>query len=162
MAEVWVPNSSPVIVLARVGRLDLMARLAEQVVLPEAVAAEVLAGPTGDPARLAVEAGEWVRRSPQECPPSLLEWGLGAGETSVIALALENHCTAILDDAAARAAARTFGVATVGTIGLLVRAKVRGLITSASQAISEVREAGLYVDDTVVAAALREIGESWP
>jgi predicted nucleic acid-binding protein len=42
----------------------------------------------------------------------------------VIASALEHQpCTAILDDAAARAAARIFGVRTLGTIGILVRAR---------------------------------------
>lgn len=137
-----------------------MTDLADEVFVPDPVAKELLAGPSDDPARLAI-AGGWGRRlSPGAYPAALLEWGLGVGETSVLALALEHQpCTVILDDAAARAAARTFGVRTLGTIGLLVRAKLRNLIPSAAQAISEVRGAGLYVDDAIVAAALHETGE---
>ncbi|HOA73022.1 MAG TPA: DUF3368 domain-containing protein [Phycisphaerae bacterium] len=76
------------------------------------------------------------------------------------ASALEHQpCTAILDDAAARAAARTLGVRPLGTIGILVRAKLQNLTTSAEQTILEVRRAGLSVDDKLVTEVLREIGE---
>jgi len=78
----------------------------------------------------------------------------------VTASALEHQpCTAILDDAAARAAARTLGVRSLGTIGILVRAKLQNLTTSAEQTILEVRRAGLSVDDKLVTEVLREIGE---
>jgi len=162
VAEVWVSNASPIIVLAKAGRLSLVRALCDDVVLPEPVAKEILAGPEGDPARVAVAAG-WGRRvSAGQCPSSLAEWGLGAGETSVLAVALEHApCTALLDDAGARAAARTFGITVLGTLGLLVRAKVRGVIASANEAIRDVRACGLYLDDATIAAALRRIAEEW-
>ena len=47
MSEIWVANSSPVIVLAKVGHLTLLQQLADEVVLPDAVVAEILAGPRG-------------------------------------------------------------------------------------------------------------------
>ncbi len=56
MAEIWVSNASPIITLAKVGRLDLF-DLAEQLLIPDAVAQEILAGPADDPARLALERG---------------------------------------------------------------------------------------------------------
>jgi predicted nucleic acid-binding protein len=157
-----VPNASPLIVLAKIGRLDLIANLCDEILLPEPVLEEILAGPKDDPARHALAAG-WGRRiALGPIPSGLIEWGLGAGETSVLAVALEHRsCTAILDDAAARAAARTFDIPTLGTLGLLVRAKALGLIASAGRAIQDVREAGLHLDDATVAAALRQIGEEW-
>jgi predicted nucleic acid-binding protein len=159
---VWVPNASPVIVLAKAGRLGLIAELCDRVLLPEAVALELLAGPADDPARLAVATGWGQRVAPDSCPSGLIEWGLGAGETSVLAVALQHPpCTVLLDDASARAAARTFGVSTLGTLGILVRARLRGLIASAAQALQDVRDAGLYLDDATIAAALRQIGEDW-
>lgn len=163
MAEVWVPNASPIIVLAKTGRLGLVKDLCDEVLLPEPVAAEILAGPPNNPARLAVAAG-WARRiSPGRWPSGLVEWGLGAGETSVLAVAIEHGpSTALLDDAAARAAARTFRIPTIGTLGLLVRARLRGMIASAGQAIQDVRDAGLHLDDVTIAVALRRVGEEWP
>jgi predicted nucleic acid-binding protein len=162
VAEIWVPNASPMIVLAKVGRLQLVKDLCDEVLLPQPVASEILAGPTDDPARLAVAAGWGTRVFPGQCPLSLVEWGLGVGETAVLAVALERRpCTALLDDAAARAAARTFGIPTLGTLGILVRAKMRGMIASTRPAVQDVREAGLYLDDSSIAAALRRIGEEW-
>ena len=50
MARVRFVNASPLITLAKVGRLDLLSGPGVQLVIPEAVAEEVLAGPEGDPA----------------------------------------------------------------------------------------------------------------
>ena len=49
MIERWVLNASPLILLARIGREDLLLTLADDVVVPQAVAAEVQAGPATDP-----------------------------------------------------------------------------------------------------------------
>ena len=43
-----VSNTSPLIVLARAGLLDLLPRLFSEVLIPAAVRAEILAGPDGD------------------------------------------------------------------------------------------------------------------
>jgi predicted nucleic acid-binding protein len=137
-----------------------MADLAEEILLPDAVADELLAGPVNDSARLAVAGGWGQRSSARQCPSTLLEWGLGAGETSVLAVALEHQpCTAVLDDAAARAAARTLGIPVLGTIGVVLRARQGGLIASVGEVILELRQAGLYIDDVVVSAALHQVGE---
>jgi hypothetical protein len=108
-----------VIVLAKANHLHLLKmlkNLADELILPDAVVAEVLAGPESDPARQALESG-WARvHSPAAIPSELIEWGLGPGETAVLALALERTpSTAILDDAAARACAKAFGVSVLGT-----------------------------------------------
>jgi predicted nucleic acid-binding protein len=153
-------NASPIITLAKVGQLGLIEKLASPAIVPEAVAAELLAGPQGDPARVALE-GNWGRRlSPQQIPPRVLEWGLGAGESSVLALCLElGSAVAVLDDAAARAAARALNIPVLGTLGVVVRAKQAGLLASAAAVIADLRKAGLYVDDGVVAGILARIGE---
>ncbi|HYW83217.1 MAG TPA: DUF3368 domain-containing protein, partial [Spirochaetia bacterium] len=61
-----------------------------------------------------------------------MEWGLGPGETAVLGVALERaHCTAVLDDASARACARAFDIPLIGTLGVVLRARQRGVIPSA-------------------------------
>ena len=47
MSDVWVANASPLIVLAKVGHLHRLEQLASQLLLPEPVVVEVLAGPPG-------------------------------------------------------------------------------------------------------------------
>ena len=50
MSKRWVLNASPLIILTRAGYEDLLLRLPEQVVVPQAVETEIQAGPAGDPA----------------------------------------------------------------------------------------------------------------
>ena len=159
MSETWVVNASPVITLARIGQLRLLEELSELLLVPEAVATEILAGPDDDSARIAVSSGWASRRSPAQVPDAVTEWGLGAGESAVLALALELRATAVLDDATARAAARALGVQFIGTLGIVIRAKRRGLVLSASSVIADLRSAGLYLDDRVVRVTLERIGE---
>ena len=53
MSERWILNASPLIVLARIDHTDLLLALADELVVPRAVAAEIEAGPAGDRARQA-------------------------------------------------------------------------------------------------------------
>jgi predicted nucleic acid-binding protein len=57
VSDVWIVNASSVIALAKVGRLHLLDDLCKELLVPEAVVAEILAGPPSDPARRAVENG---------------------------------------------------------------------------------------------------------
>lgn len=162
MSDVWIANASPVIVLAKAGYLHLLKQLPSELLLPEAVVKEVLAGPESDPARSAL-AGAWaVPVTPAVIPTELLEWGLGPGETAVLALARERApCLAVLDDAAARACGKAFGIPLIGTLGVVLRAKKRGLIPEAAEVLRALRAAGLHLDDRTIRPALGRIGETW-
>ncbi len=146
--------------LAKVGQLSLLELLATEVVVPVAVADEILAGDAADPARRALEAGFGSRAAIAELPDQIVEWSLGAGEASVVAIALGRPgATAVLDDAEARACATTLGVPLIGTLGIVARARVRGLIPSAAAIFAQLRSVGLFVDDELVRAILRGLGE---
>ncbi|MBI2477637.1 MAG: DUF3368 domain-containing protein [Planctomycetia bacterium] len=162
MSEVWIANASPVIVLAKAGCVDLLEQLSAELVIPQAVVEEILRGPISDPARQLVESGWGVVVSPTTVPVELLEWGLGLGETAVLALAQERTlATAILDDAAARTCAKAIGIPVIGTLGVILRAKRRGHVESAAEVIRAVRDAGLHLDDEVIRSALGRVGETW-
>lgn len=164
MPDRWVVDASPLITLAKAGHLALLTRLAPEVVIPEAVVTEVLAGSGTDPARQALEGGWGTRVAPARVPDRVLEWGLGAGETAGLAVALvPGGGTAILDDAASRTCARTLGIPVLGTLGVVLRAKHQGRIASAAAVVQALRSAGLYVDEALIATVLREsVGEAWP
>jgi predicted nucleic acid-binding protein len=163
VGEVFVVNASPVITLAKAGHLTLLTDLADAVLLPDAVVAEVFAGPEFDPARLALEGGWGTRVPVGSMPAAVLEWGLGAGEAAVIAVALEGGGrTAVLDDAQGRKCARALGLPLIGTLGVILRAKRLGRITSAAEVLRDLQQAGLHLDPHTIAVALRQVvGEEW-
>lgn len=162
MSEVWIANASPVIVLAKSGYLDLLIALSTELLLPKMVVEEVAAGPPTDPARQRLEGGWGIIATPKAMSNELLEWGLGPGETAVLALAQERApATAVLDDAAARTCAKVIGVPVIGTLGIILRARKYGLLPSAAEALKTVRNAGLHLDDETIRAALERIGENW-
>ena len=44
MGRVWVVNASPLILLGKLGRADLLERLAQRILVPDAVLRELAAG----------------------------------------------------------------------------------------------------------------------
>jgi len=161
--ERWVLNASPLIVLARIGHEGLLSALADEVIVPQAVALEIQAGPRGDRARQTLTAGRFVIVSTPPPPPEILAWDLGAGETAVLSFAMaEGGWTAILDDAAARRCARSFSLPVKGTLAVVLLAKKRGLIPSAAEVLRSLRAIGFRLDDgTIRKALMRVVGEEW-
>lgn len=159
MAEAWVVNASPLICLAKAGHLALLEEKTVELLVPEAVAAEVLAGPESDPARAALHGGFGRRVQVEQVPDEVLEWSLGPGESAVIAIArAAPGRTAILDDAEARACARALRVPVMGTLGLAVRAHRLGQLESLEQLFRDLRAAGLYLDPRLVEKLLHSRG----
>lgn len=155
MTDAWVVDASPIIVLAKVGLLALLEESGARILVPDAVAREVLAGPESDPGRQAIERGWGERLAPGEVPEPILGWSLGAGESEVLAAAAASPGrVALLDDAQARACAHTLGIPVTGMIGVIVKALRAGGIESAARAIKDLRGAGLFIDDCLVRMVL--------
>ena len=164
MAEWWTLNASPVIVLARVGYEHLLLELPDRVVIPQAVAFEIEAGPEGDAARRVLASGRFTVSDTPSPPLEVVAWDLGRGETSVLAHAIANPgWTVILDDAAARRCARSYALPLKGTLAVILLARKRGLIPSAAELLRMLRNVGFRLDDTIIRQALAQTtGEKWP
>lgn len=153
-----VLDASPVIVLARAGFVHVLPRLLSPILLPRAAAEEILAGPADDPAsNLLVSAPGWLSLVEMaSSSPSLVRWRLGPGESGVLEYARRHPGTvAVLDDKAARRAARELELPVTGTLGLLVAATEAGYLPSLQEAVEAVRSCGLYVDPATVAGLTR-------
>ncbi len=160
MPEVWVVNASPLIILSRINRLDFLESLASTLLIPEAVIAEVSAGLSHDPTAAATVQWAKARIVPnQPLPSTVAAWGLGAGESQVIAHCLVNAHKAVLDDQAGRACARAHGVSLVGTLGVILRAQQQGRIVQARPWVMQAQAAGLFLDPALITKALISIGE---
>ena len=104
----------------------------------------------------------WVAILPTTRPASLPSPpGLGAGETEVLALALEcNDAIVILDDLLARRVAHSLGVRLTGTLGLLLDAKRAGLIARIEPALGTLQTLRFRLSPQIRAIVLGFAGEA--
>ena len=65
----------------------------------------------------------------------------------------------IMDERLARRHARRLGLALTGTLGILVRAKKEGFVSSVSSVIDQLRQNGIRLSDALVAETLTLAGE---
>lgn len=140
-----VINASPLIVLFNSHQDDLLPQLFSDIIVPDAVMAEVTQSKT-DRAAEKVPQTAWLKPQPVEINPTIAAWDLGPGETSVISYVIANPgYVAMIDDRAARRCAKSVGIPTLGTGRALVLAKQRDLIPSVSDRLDRIQEAGLYL-----------------
>ncbi|HKZ70543.1 MAG TPA: DUF3368 domain-containing protein [Anaerolineales bacterium] len=160
-----VSNTSPILNLAIVRRLDLLRLQFETVLIPPAVREELRLDselPGVSEAQAALQSG-WLRESAPSNTTLVqtLSLELDGGEAAAIALALEIKPEFILmDETEGRAKAVALGLRPVGILGVLLRAKRDGQIDSVKEIMTGLRqEAGFFIADDLFDAVLREAGE---
>jgi len=160
-----VSNTGPLIALAKADHLGLLKALFGVVLIPQAVQRELLSKSGGEAQRLDEAMSTFVQVAPVgEMAGQLLEMleNLGAGEQQAIALAAGSGALLIIDERLGRNAARRAGVQVSGTVGVLIEAKLRGLITEVLPVLQGIRQSGYWLSDELVRAALELAGESFP
>lgn len=159
-----VSNTGPIIGLAKIGRLDLLKALAEEVRIPPFVHRELF-GKTGTESRDIEKALKdfisVVTFNISEPPTVAILNDLDEGERQAIALAsaIGKDVLLLMDDHAGRQAARKLGVSVTGLLGLVLLAKEKGLVNRVGPLIEELREAGCWLSDEVVEVARKLAGE---
>lgn len=159
MPDRIVVNSSPLIVLARAGRIDLLTLIGTPIHVPKTVSSEVRAH--SDEAARALDTIAWLQTVPDaETLPLVRGWDLGAGESAVLEWAQAHRpARAIIDDYAARKLASVLAVQVTGTLGLALLARQKGLVPLARPLVEELLQAGLYLSKPVIERALQIVGE---
>jgi uncharacterized protein len=159
---ILVLDASPLITLARIGSLEILCRLADQIVIPEAVYAECVTRASDRFGSANIARADWIVRKQVEHPDHVmrLRSRLGLGEAEAIVLAQEIRADAVvLDDATARQVADQEGCRVVGLLGLLVDGKRRGLPPAVKPLVDAMRTAGFFIGDQLYAAVLGQAGE---
>jgi predicted nucleic acid-binding protein len=159
-----ISNSSPLILYARIGRLELLRRVFGELMVPASVYDEVVVRGAGMSGATAVASDAWIRRQ-AVANRDLIELFLGevdVGEAEAIALATEigGEVVVILDDRKGRRLARARQVEIVGSAGVLLLAKNHGVIPLVRPVLDELRAAGLRLGDLAYHRALTDAGES--
>ena len=128
-----VADTGPLIGLVRIGQLSLLRDLYETVLGPPSVYEEIQAsgGRPGSEALLSAIHSKWLLRVEPEPTTDLQDLLLliDAGEAEAIVLATQKGSRfLIIDDKRGRAVAKSRGLRIVGTGGLLLAAKQRGIL----------------------------------
>jgi predicted nucleic acid-binding protein len=150
-AAIAVTDSSSLIILYQIGRLELLRSLFRAVIAPPAVTREIAPSLGALPA--------WIRE--RRCPaiPNVV-MSLHAGEREAIALAL--HVSAdviILDDLDGRRRAAQLGLTVIGSAGILLQARRRGLIDVVRPELDAMIANGFYVSRQLYREVLAAAGE---
>jgi len=157
MIRRWVVDSSPLILLSKIGQVALLHELPDEMVIPAGVAQEIQRGAKNDVARrwLENEGNTWVQET-SVVIPLISTWLLGLGESQVLSY-VQTHpdSVAIVDDRAARNCATTLKIPIRGTLGVLLLAKKNGKIAQIKPLLTQLQNVGLRINTKLIDEALR-------
>ena len=158
-----VSNASPLINLARIGKLGLLRVLYGELIVPDAVWQEVVVEGVGQPGADEVEAAKWIKTqaATNRELEKALQQELDAGEAGAIALAIEKGADLLLmDEHLGREVAFHFGLHYTGLVGILIEAKRKGQIRLMKSLLDLLRDrAGFRISDELYHRVLRDEGE---
>ena len=135
--------------LERIGQLDLLPSLIDPVIAPPAVLSEFGSQPLWLQVETPTDTGM----------VAALRLLVDPGESEAIALAYEKRLRLIVDDRKAREAAQRLGIPVTGTLGLLLKAKQAGLITTVLPLLDALDRHHFRISQALRAEALRLAGE---
>lgn len=145
-----IPDTSCLILLRKIGALNLLDQLFDEVLITETVLWE-FNEPVSIPYKLAkIENKDFFK---------LVSLQLDPGEASVICMASDQQdYLMVLDDLKGRKVANALGLNFTGTLGVLVKAKRNGLIEKLEPYVEKLIQDGIRISNQV----LDEIKKDYP
>ena len=151
MPKTIISDTSCFIILTNIGELELLHKVYGEITTTIDIATE-----------FGEVLPEWVEIVSVEDKFSqqLLEMQIDKGESSAIALALETpNSTIILDDYKARKIAAKLGLTVTGTIGVIIKAKLKGIIPSIKPLLEKIKLTDFRLSEDIEIEALKEANE---
>jgi predicted nucleic acid-binding protein len=160
--DVAISNTGPLIAFAKINRIDLLTSLFTEIQIPRADADELTNTPQLLPGSEILKIPGFRIVDPSRPIDPLLQAELDLGEASVIDLGLQSQTADILLDErkARRLADSVYNLKIIGTGGLLLRAKKRGLIPLVKPLLQEIRSNGYFLSDRLIAGIVQSAGET--
>ena len=141
-----IVNSTPLIALAKANKLEILKGMYGHIIIPEAVYKEVTE--KDDVAAQRIEAArEWIEvcKVDPNMDRRMYKAKLHDGEVEVVLLAQEIGADAvIIDDGAARRTAEYLGLPLTGTLGVMIKAKQRGLLEAVMPVVQQMEQNGIF------------------
>lgn len=145
-----VTNSTCLIGLERIERLDILPQVFSTITIPTAVAAEV-----------GIEADWLIVRTVQNLAVvATLKTQVDSGEAEAIATAMElGDVFVILDDRKARLLSLQLSLKVIGTVGMLLRAKRFGVIAEIKPLLTALNQVDFRISQALIQKAVQIAGE---
>ena len=147
MSKFVVADSSCLISLSRIGKLEVLHELFGKIIIPGAVYYEVVVRGEGRIGAEDVKKAEWIKKHKVQNALAVRAFkvNLGAGESEAIALASESKADfLILDDFKARQTAEELSLEVIGTVAVLQKAEEKRIIDNLQSVLQDLRNVGFY------------------
>ena len=158
-----VSDTTPLIGLASIGRLEILKELFGEVYIPQAVYDEAVThGRAEGSAKQDVDNSDWIRVAQVQdylaVKVLLDEMDLGEVETIVLAGEMKADWV-LMDEKKGRRKLSQLDIPKIGTIGILLKAKQLGFIPKLKSEIESLQKASFSISQIVVDEVLKIAGE---
>jgi predicted nucleic acid-binding protein len=158
-----VSDTTPLIGLASIGRLEILQELFGEVYIPQAVYDETVThGRAEGNAKQDVDNAAWIHimQVQDRLAVNILldEMDLGEVETIVLAGEMEANWV-LMDEKKGRRKLSQLNIPKIGTIGVLLKAKQIGLISNLKHEIEGLQKMGFAISQMAVDEVLKMAGE---
>jgi len=158
-----VSDTTPLIGLASINRLDLLRELFDEVYIPQAVFDETVTfGRDESKAKKEVSSANWIHivEVKDRLAVNVLLDEMDLGEVETIVLASEmNADWVLMDEKKGRRKLTQLNIPKIGTLGILLKAKQLGLISDIKPEIETLQKTGFSISPLVVREVLKMAGE---
>ena len=151
MQNAIISDTSCLILLTKIGELELLQKLYGKIITTHEVALEY-----GEKLPAWIELKDPQNKNYQV----ILETQLDKGEASAIALSIENkNSVLIIDELKGRKCAISLGLNVTGTLGIIVEAKLSGIIPSAKTLLEKIKLTNFRVSNDLEKIILLKVNE---
>ena len=151
MHKTIISDTSCLILLDKIGELEILNKLFGTIITTSEVADEF---------GLPLPSWFQIRQPTDKNYQTIIEASVDKGEASAIALAIElDDCLLIIDDLKARKFANQLGLTIIGTIGIIVDAKLAGIITSVKPILFKIKETNFRISEQLEKLIITKAGE---
>ena len=162
MPKTVIVNSTPIIALSSIDRLDLLKDLYGTVIIPNAVKCEIEAKYNSKAHNQLEATNDWIciRKINNVAQKQTFRTQLHDGEVEVIILGQELIADIlVMDDYSAREYAKYLGFNLIGIVGILLLAKSRGFIHEVRPLIDRLIENGIFISTRLYADVIKIANE---
>ena len=151
MHRTIISDTSCLILLEKIGELSILNKLFGNITTTSEVAEE-----------FGQQLPPWfeIKDPKDKNYQAIIEASVDKGEASAIALAIElDDCLLIIDDLKGRKFAHQLGLTIIGTIGVIVDAKLAGIIPSVKPILSKIKSTNFRITEKLELLILKRAGE---
>ena len=151
-----IGDSSALIALATIDKLDLLEKLFNKVYVPEAVFNEVSSN--NKPQSLKLK--NFLQDKVIKIESNILNVGLGQGELEAMALYKQiNADFLLIDDLRAKKFAKLNNIYTIGSLGVMILAKEKGYVDSIRDDLKKLKLSSVFISSKLIDKVLKEVRE---